>query len=546
MNMTLRPKRYFFTGLHWLKMLLDASEKQDRRRNMIETIQEEAKLSSVLTYRLIAQTPYIHFQYSQDGATVRATEVKPKLDKFILQIAEEKQISQEVIKSWFVRETEKNQDKNQQGENTRNDSSADQKKVRALDYKLRIWAVGSKKSDSDNQKGLVIEDYKFFFGNMKREDSESFVKKDFVFKDAEIQIICKHRELLDLIKTHIKQFFILNNFGCRQSKGFGGFLVQGTTKSEIDKAMCSCGHPVFWFPGVTDNVKQSFNEALAVYSIMKGGINAARFDPYFNGEFDPPNGRYRNPNAYIKGYIQRNYLPPNTGSDKAFVKARILKPVRTISDWERDNNKLQHRFYDYNERRYQEFVFVRALLGLADHYEYRDDIHCKLKETKYRKNGEPYAVYYEKKIHIVSYDNVSITSDGKCSVPAKDIEKNTGVKRFKSPVTIKIFSTDKSFASVNFIFDDSFRKILGTTFLFLNDTQKRDFKRATEGTAPDYERASRILRDCAYIRTPNEFDRIAFIQGFMEYFNAISSDTLRRCRIDYCEDIQLSLKGGRQ
>jgi hypothetical protein len=510
---------------------------------MIETIRNTAQISSVLTYRLIAQTPYIHFQHSQEGATVRATEVKPKLDKFILQIAEKYGIGQDVIKSWLVRGTEKDQDKNQRGENTQKDSAADHKKVRALDYKLRIRAVGNNKSDGDNQNGLVIKDYKFFFGNMKKEDSNG---KDFVFKDAEIQIICKHRELLDLIKTHIKQFFILNNFGCRQSKGFGGFLVQETTKDEIDTALCSCGHPVFWFPGVTDNVKQSFHKALAVYSIMKGGINAARFDPYFNGEFDPPNGRYKNRDAYIKGYMQRDYLPSNTGSDKAFVKARILKPVRTVSAWEKNNARLQHRFYDYDERRYQKFVFVRALLGLADHYEYRDDIHCDLKETRHRKNGEPYAVYHEKKIHIVNYDNVTITSDGKCSVPAKDIKENTGVKRFKSPVTIKIFSTDENFASVNFIFDDSYREILGTTFLFLNDAQKQNFKKATEGKTPDYEEASRILGDCAYIRTPNEFDRIAFIQGFIEYFNAISSDTLCRCRIDYCEDIQLSLKGGRQ
>ena len=36
------------------------------------------------SYRLAAQTPMIHFQWNQQGATLRASEVKPKLDKFLI------------------------------------------------------------------------------------------------------------------------------------------------------------------------------------------------------------------------------------------------------------------------------------------------------------------------------------------------------------------------------------------------------------------------------------------------------------------------------
>lgn len=41
-------------------------------------------------YTLEQQTPLIHFQYDQPGATLRATEVKPKLDKFIIKKNERK------------------------------------------------------------------------------------------------------------------------------------------------------------------------------------------------------------------------------------------------------------------------------------------------------------------------------------------------------------------------------------------------------------------------------------------------------------------------
>ena len=37
-----------------------------------------------LQVQLEAQSPMIHFQYNQMGATLRASEVKPKLDRFLL------------------------------------------------------------------------------------------------------------------------------------------------------------------------------------------------------------------------------------------------------------------------------------------------------------------------------------------------------------------------------------------------------------------------------------------------------------------------------
>ena len=48
-----------------------------------------------LELKLRAQTPLIHFQHAQVGATLRASEVKPKLDKFIIgKLRKEADISQ--------------------------------------------------------------------------------------------------------------------------------------------------------------------------------------------------------------------------------------------------------------------------------------------------------------------------------------------------------------------------------------------------------------------------------------------------------------------
>ena len=38
-----------------------------------------------LEFKLNPQSPLIHFQPDEAGATVRATELKPKLDKFLIE-----------------------------------------------------------------------------------------------------------------------------------------------------------------------------------------------------------------------------------------------------------------------------------------------------------------------------------------------------------------------------------------------------------------------------------------------------------------------------
>ena len=55
----------------------------------------------IIRRKLKQQTPMIHFQYNQKGATLRATEVKPKLDKFILS----KMNHEAEMSGWFIKDT---------------------------------------------------------------------------------------------------------------------------------------------------------------------------------------------------------------------------------------------------------------------------------------------------------------------------------------------------------------------------------------------------------------------------------------------------------
>ena len=80
-----------------------------------------------LTFKLKQHTPIIHFQHDQHGATLRATEVKPKLDRFLiekLQLTQKvngKEVPKPEFKKWFINEG---------------------KEHPALDYKMRFEPVG--------------------------------------------------------------------------------------------------------------------------------------------------------------------------------------------------------------------------------------------------------------------------------------------------------------------------------------------------------------------------------------------------------------------
>lgn len=422
-------------------------------------------------YELIQQTPIIHFQYNQSGATLRATEVKPKLDEFII-----KKCGKEFDKSWLISGTEK-----------------------ALNYKMQIVAIGkpyisetseiaielSKTKDRDKQRELRSKlknsINEMYFGNMVSNDCKNYEEevrktyKETVFwnhKDSKIvlKIICFIKELRDYIDDIIKEFFIVNNFGTRQSKGFGSFVIDG------------CGDPVgilsnkkyhFFYCKINSNkvgvdrAKDMLDHAKNIYALLKGGYN--------HTGWDENECVYKNADAYVKGYIQRQYINDiygedgkKIGGDKAFIK----------------KNKKYKKGYEYpksrkgNKVEYEKYVFVRALLGFADHYDFRDTSRIgTVKIFSLGKNG---------------YD----------------------IERFKSPVTIKIIDN-----YIIFIFGD-FSKICGKTFYF--DT-KGDESVLLE-KAYDEIKATIMRENQRFyaINTPDKFDdddKKKLIKGFVNYFN---------------------------
>ncbi|MBL0286675.1 MAG: hypothetical protein IPQ19_04475 [Bacteroidetes bacterium] len=101
-----------------------------------------------LTITLKQHTPIIHFQHDQAGATLRASEVKPKLDKFII---EQMGGIDKIPKEWHI------SDNNE-----------------ALDYKMTIVSDSVKTNIEKNHTNSPM-----YFGNQKGTEEKHYESRKY-------------------------------------------------------------------------------------------------------------------------------------------------------------------------------------------------------------------------------------------------------------------------------------------------------------------------------------------------------------------------------
>lgn len=231
-----------------------------------------------LTIKLKQHTPLIHFQHDQEGATLRASEVKPKLDRFLLTKLGKGDYQQGISiakkNGWLIGKSEGHY---------------------ALDYKIKIEAPEtqimdlSRDSGRTNRQGKrIMENIPLYFGDLG--DGSQFKKMSFCFNPINLIIICsrtryakndkekqneeqKETEIIGLIETNINQFFFMHNFGTRQTKGFGSFTTIGyPTSFPNEYAIFSLNNFLAKF-GTWDFFKELFYSIELFYKTIRSGIN---------------------------------------------------------------------------------------------------------------------------------------------------------------------------------------------------------------------------------------------------------------------------------
>ena len=429
-------------------------------------------------YKLVQHTPLIHFQHSEPHACLRATEVKPKLDRFLIeQLEKDDRFGDGRWKKWFVG------DGSQQ----------------SFDYMMRITPNSERVDRTQSiENGIeraiaraehrppnasLHEIHKNYFGNMASGNNiqdtvqaiqETF-KESLLYKDGlTLTIRCFIPELLTFIDEHIRGFFMMHNFGTRQRKGFGSFTVDISTKPNEPKGFDLVGKycPNAYYCKLDDNVNADalLNAVWVISAFLRSGFN-------------------RGEGNYVRGFVFRYFQREKNplANDKAFVKQQVLHNVYN------EATRGEHLHPYGNNVRYR---YVRGLLGTNENSRF-----CRAPRGETREDRTVHNIY---------------------------IHSAEGVERFPSPLLFK------PIGKFVFILPQKMPdEIFGSEFYILKKNQEEEY----DSKATSDQKLNYLKQECkgGMIKTPTA-EEIApgaksgdealkmFLDAFAKDFNDKTSD----------------------
>ena len=425
-------------------------------------------------YKLVQHTPLIHFQHSEPHACLRATEVKPKLDRFLIeQLEKDDRFGDGRWKKWFVG------DGSQQ----------------SFDYMMRITPNSERVDRTQSIERAIAraehrlpnanfhEIHKNYFGNMASGNNiqdtvqaiqETF-KESLFYKDGlTLTIRCFIPELLTLIDEHIRGFFMMHNFGTRQRKGFGSFTVDISTEPNAPKGFDLVRKycPNAYYCKLDDNVNADalLDAVWVISAFLRSGFN--------RGE-----GNYVR--GFVFRYFQRGKNP--LANDKAFVKQKVLRNVYN------EATRGEHLHPYGNNVRYR---YVRGLLGTNENSRF-----CRAPRGETREDRTVHNIY---------------------------IHSAEGVERFPSPLLFK------PIGKFVFILPQKMPdEIFGSEFYILEKNQEEEY----DSKATSDQKLNYLEQECkgGMIKTPTAEELAPgaksgdealkrFLDAFAKDFNDKTSD----------------------
>ena len=325
-------------------------------------------------------TPIIHFQSCQKGATLRATELKPKLYKFV--ISELKTIDKDLFTEYKDVINE-------------NNFPLEGNAVPAK-YQIRISA-------DDNNGQRIFKFATHINDDEKRELRLKGIQPVFpapYFGDSlavqhnkiELSLFGFNSNLTELIEKAMQYVLVYNNFGTRQGKGFGSFLPEGMEKEEDFEEILSKKYPKYWVAKVGQNPFAKINRT---YQLLKSGINHNTYDKSKLFE-------------YMCG---QNIRGKNIRWEKRKIKKELEAHYNDLFTILKHKNKTSvHRIDDCDPKFGPnfEYRYIRAMLGLAEHNEYA----------------------------------VKVNDKGIDKIQIRIEDSADKIKRYKSPLMFKIFNNN--------------------------------------------------------------------------------------------------------
>ncbi len=301
----------------------------------------------ILTIKLKQHTPLIHFQPTQYGATLRASEVKPKLDRFLFAKLGDGKVEAGKKKAkdrgWTIGKEDR----------------------LALDYKMAIIPYEQKNAAlrvvGPNAKGnYTTGSFSLLLGNMGGKKEVRQLSNLVLHNYIVMRLTIHNDELWRSLQEELPKFFALINFGQRSSKGFGSFTVYRMDEEPVLKwnplKYYKEGCPYMFFKvkeGMDDSARQKtiFDVLDFYWKGMKSGIN------------------YTKGNVTLKWYI------------KSFLYYYLNHRNLPLT-WEK--RKIKEHFHLGKNRgtvkpNPNRVIFARALLGCPDKFGYGEGRNVEVK-----------------------------------------------------------------------------------------------------------------------------------------------------------------------
>ncbi|CAA6815691.1 MAG: Unknown protein [uncultured Sulfurovum sp.] len=204
------------------------------------------------TFSLKQHTPIIHFQSEQSGATLRATELKPKFDRFLIKHVFNNEFEQ--YKKYLIGYKEPSKP------NEKAMTEKDFEGKKALDYKVRIV----KKKVSDDKVDLNgLPDERLFMGNMGGGTIQQIFHRNF---EHIVTVNTFNKDLKVILESNFSDFIFQTNFGGGTSKGFGSF-------SNKEEVITNYPENCYSFKVGSKQLEAVYNSIYYFYKMLKSGIN---------------------------------------------------------------------------------------------------------------------------------------------------------------------------------------------------------------------------------------------------------------------------------
>jgi len=273
---------------------------------------------SKLKFILKQHTPMIHFQSDQAGATLRATELKPKLDRFLIKYAFEDDF--ERYKKFLIGYDSK-----------KNENDFDGKK--AFDYKVKIKANGKETSLPNN--------FLYFANNSVENEQDK--KHTVQATSLEIEFFSFKTDLIEKIKDYFDDFLLVSNFGARSTKGYGSFS-RDTKKIEIEERLKKYYSSVFKV--INPNISKWENSVDRTHKLLKAGINFREYQKSYlfeymctkNIRWEKKKIKQEFPN--VIGAQDKDAIDCSVVADDRFRYVRAMLGVAGINEYDRGNKTV--------------------------------------------------------------------------------------------------------------------------------------------------------------------------------------------------------------